>query len=651
MKPIVLLSTFLFSLFINSYAHNYRNLLTNSMTEEQVKNSLILHQKWIPYPDYEDRGKWTKLLGEKSKLIVDAGEKLLDYKFQVIPAMAYIEYGVSGNRQVMEKPYEENILAITQLFCAELAEGKGRFVPQIINGVWNACEMTSWGLSAHLAGVDRRNPLPRPDYEIIELAQSDFCSLLAWVYYYLKPEFDKVDTLIASRLRNELQRRMLDSYMKNSNFWWQAFNATPATMVNNWNPWCNFNVLMCYALLENNPDALTAAVYRTMTSVDKFINYSKQDGACEEGPSYWGHAAGKMYDYLQLLYDITGGKVNLFNDPQVKAMGEYIVNSYVGKGWVINFADASAKGGGEYELIYRYGKAVKSEKMMNYATDSQMKTRQAEQGVKLSRDIFRILQSWWYREEFNHYMAMESVPRDVWYNQTEFCFMNSLDGTMCLATKGGYNNESHNHNDVGTFIFYLHQTPIFIDVGVGTYTRQTFSSERYSIWTMQSNYHNLPLINGVPQSFGSQFKAKECKYDSLKHQFSLDIADAYPESAAVKKYIRTYKIRYAETNKKNSTGIVIQDNFVLHRTLQTNLLNFMTWGEIDITRQGKIIITVQNQKVEMNYNPKQFKVHIETISLSDKRLSGVWGEQIYRISFTALQMNKSGKYEFIINPI
>ena len=27
-----------------------------------------------------------------------------------------------------------------------------------------------------------------------------------------------------------------------------------------------------------------------------------------KGPSYWGHAAGKMYDYLQILYDITGEK-------------------------------------------------------------------------------------------------------------------------------------------------------------------------------------------------------------------------------------------------------------------------------------------------------------------------------------------------------
>lgn len=65
------------------------------------------------------------------------------------------------------------------------------------------------------------------------------------------------------------------------------------------------------SLLENDRDRLAKAVWRSMQSVDKFINFVKADGACEEGPSYWGHAAGKMYDYLQILSDGTDGKVSL----------------------------------------------------------------------------------------------------------------------------------------------------------------------------------------------------------------------------------------------------------------------------------------------------------------------------------------------------
>src|SRR5690606_24957372 len=156
----------------------------------------------------------------------------------------------------------------------------------------------------------------------------DLGSFLSWTYYFLKDEMDKVNPLVSERLRDNLQKRILDPYM-NRTFHWQAFNASPTTMVNNWNPWCNFNALSCFLLLENDADKLSEAVHRSMVSVDKFINYTKSDGACEEGPSYWGHAAGKMYDYLQLLSDATNGEIDIFDQPMIKDMGEYIAKSYI----------------------------------------------------------------------------------------------------------------------------------------------------------------------------------------------------------------------------------------------------------------------------------------------------------------------------------
>ena len=66
-----------------------------------------------------------------------------------------------------------------------------------------------------------------------------------------------------------------------------AVNYRPGMLVNNWNPWCNSNALQCFLLMENNKDRLAKAVYRSMKSVDQFINFVKSDGACEEGTSYW----------------------------------------------------------------------------------------------------------------------------------------------------------------------------------------------------------------------------------------------------------------------------------------------------------------------------------------------------------------------------
>ena len=624
-------------LFVStSYAYTERNLLQNSVTKEQLKEALVMNGAWVPYPAYSDREGWNSLLNEEDRqTLINAGEKMLDYKWQVIRATDYLEYERSGERNIMQNPYEANRKAINVLMMAELAEGKGRFIDQLINGVFFSCEMTSWVLSAHLPRQSTKRSMPDWREQIIDLGSGNYGSMLSWVYYFFHDTFDKADPVISLRLRHELQERILDPFMENDREWWMAFYWKPGEIINNWNPWCNSNVLQCYLLLEDDRDKLTDAVWRTMQSVDKFINFVKSDGACEEGTSYWGHAAGKMYDYLQILSDGTNGKVSLLNNPMIRRMGEYISRSYVGDGWVVNFADASAKGGGDAPLIYRYGRAVGSEEMMQFAAYL-LKGRRPT--IPLGNDAFRTLQCVLLNKELEQTEPAHNVPACTWYPETEFCYLTNNSGWF-LATKGGFNNESHNHNDAGTFSLYINNTPMFIDAGVGTYTRQTFSSERYSIWTMQSNYHNLPMINGVPQRFGQEYKATNVVCKEKQRFFSADISTAYPEEAAVNSWIRSYKLE----NKR----LVITDKFSLKETKAANQVNFLVWGDIDISKAGKVIVKVGEEQATLEY-PSNFKATLETIELPDTRLSNVWGKQIYRIVLTDSQKKLEGNYKFII---
>ena len=618
------------------HAYEKRDLLQKEADFEKVKSALIMEQKWVPYPDYSDRAGWDKLLGDYKEKYIRKGESYLDYEWKVVKATDYLEFGRSGDRAIMESPFGKNNSALGSLFMAEMAEGKGRFVDQIINGVFASCEMTSWALSAHLGLQKVGGCFPSYEEHVIDLGSGNLASQLSWIYYYLKPSFDKVNPLISKRLRHELQVRILDTYMNEDHFWWMAFNLKPGGLVNNWNPWCNFNVLQCFFLLENDRDKLAKAVYRTMTSVDHFINYTHGDGGCEEGPSYWGHAAGKMYDYLQMLSDGTGGKVSVFDQPIIKNMGEYIVRSYVGNGWVVNFADASAKGGGDADLIFRYGKAVESPLMMNYA--AYLKSLSDKDGIP-SGDPFRLFQTLLSREELEGMSADYQAPGYSWYPETEFCYITDNKGNF-LAAKGGYNDESHNHNDAGTFSFWIDQTPFLIDAGVGTYTRQTFSKDRYTIWTMQSNYHNLPLINGVPQKYGATYKATQVQADKRKNTFTANIATAYPAEAEVESWIRSYSLQKGQLR--------ISDSFRLTTAKQPNQINFMTWGQVNTEIPGKIQLEVKGKKAVIEYDKQLFDVKTEIIPLTDTRLSNVWGKSICRITLTATNIYKTGNYSFTI---
>lgn len=636
MKKIVLLHLLLVCLF-TAQAYEKRDLLQKKADLNQLKSSLILNQKWVSYPDYKDRKGWDQLTSGVKDEIISKGEAALNYEWKVVKATDYLEFDRSGSRRIMEVPMGANVTALSDLVLAELAEGKGRFMDQIANGIWQSCEMTSWALSAHIGREQQeKTALPSFKENIIDLTSGDVGAFLSWTWYFLKDELTKVQPLVSERLRKNLQERILDPYMNRSNFWWQAFNASPKTMVNNWNPWCNFDVLTSFLLLENDPDKLAAAVYRTMTSVDQFINYYHSDGACEEGPSYWGHAPGKLYDYLQILYTATGGKVSIFDQPIIKNMGEYIAKSYVGKGWVVNFADASAKGGGEPGMIFRYGKAVASQEMQQFAAYLYERDGKVNH-YNAGRDLFRTMENLKYQNELEQVKPATSQAASTWYPETEFCYMRNPIGFF-VAAKGGYNAESHNHNDMGSFALYLDETPMIIDAGVGTYTRQTFSDERYSIWTMQSNYHNLPMINGVAQVPGAQYRSRNVKFDPEKWIFSLDLAGAYPADASVEKWQRTYQLQ-------SKGGLVLQEEFKLIKAIKPNQLNFLSWGNPDVSVSGIVSFEKEGVKLKLSYDAAQFEPSVEIVSLTDKRLADVWGNQVYRLSLNAKKLQLSGKYK------
>lgn len=613
-----------------------RNLLAGNFDPETISEALVPDQKWVPYPAYTDRNAWEQLLGDNKDDLIRRGERQLNYQWKVIRATDFLEYERSGNRNIMQDPNSDNNNALSDLVMAELAEGKGRFMDQIINGVFYNCERTSWVLSAHLTAQKSGRTLPETAEQVIDLGSGEIGAFLAWTYYFFHKEFDKVNPEISKRLRTEIYNKVIVPYRENDRFWWMAFHPRPDGIVNNWNPWTNFNALQCIVLLESDPVQTTKDIYRSMLSVDKFINYVNEDGACEEGPSYWGHAAGKLYDYLQLLSMVSNGKINLFGQKMIKDMGEYISRSYVGNDWVVNFADASAKFSSNAPLIYRYGKAIESTEMMQFAA---LLNQKKNNNIGSGTDIFRILESLSNDKELRRTTAAHTTPDVTIYPGTQFYYFKNKTGFF-MAAKGGYNAESHNHNDAGTFSLWYKNTPVFIDAGVGTYTRQTFGPERYSIWTMRSNYHNLPGINGVEQNFGKEFKTTDLKVNATKKQVSMNIASAYPAEAKAVNWTRSYQL--------NEKALVINDRFTLKNAEKANEIHFMLHSKPEI-QKNKIVVKVNGAKMQMTFDSNTFETSIESIALDDVRLSRVWGDEIYRLTLRDKKIRQSGNYKFIIS--
>ena len=88
----------------------------------------------------------------------------------------------------------------------------------------------------------------------------------------------------------------------------------------------------------------------------------------------------------------------------------------------------------------------------------------------------------------------------------QWCIFRGRDNTALVA-KGGNNDEPHNHNDVGSFLYLADGEALLEDLGSGEYTKKYFSDERYEIFCTRGKGHNMPVIGGVDQKAGSKYRA------------------------------------------------------------------------------------------------------------------------------------------------
>ncbi|MDE7442611.1 MAG: heparinase, partial [Muribaculaceae bacterium] len=152
---------------------------------------------------------------------------------------------------------------------------------------------------------------------------------------------------------------------------------------------------------------------------------------------------------------------------------------------------------------------------------------------------------------------------------------------------------------------------------------------------------NLPVINGVEQPHGKKYKATDVK--ASKHRFEANIASAYPEKAEVKSWIRAYDVKNRE--------VKITDRFVLEQVVSPNVINFLTWGDIDVSQPGCVAININGHKDLLTYDASRFDVTLTDKELPDPRLSNVWGPKITRISLTDKKPSAKGAYTYTIKAL
>ena len=616
----------------------------------------------LGYPDYRDRAAWKEYFGDYADWFIKEGEKYLDYKFEHIPASVYLAFETGGDRSSFNADYKARD-AVKALMLAELAEGKGRFMGKLMDGVWYYAEKISWVHPQHAKRKSTRRSLGDPDEEIIGITSSFVGVNVAMAWHFFHKEWDKVDPSISRAVRKSLDTHIinpfLDERLTDSN-WWLGF--TPGMPIINWCPWINHNCMLVFLLVEEDQKTLEAGLKRSFKSMDNYINYLRSDGGCDEGPGYWTEAAGQVYDYAHTMKLASGGRFDLLSHPRLYRMGKYITDIYVGDGWVVSHGDGWGRIMGHDlrpSFAWRYGRDCGIPELKDLGTAFWRPDPEGDlYNILTTLPLMKTIKSDHDAAIATHgspeavHRAFEKSLKDAWYPENEVAVIRRGDWFLWTLGHNNYagpRNDTHNHDDVGSFVLYLDTMPVFVDMGKSTPTNGTYDKERYTFFHIRSDSHNVPAINGIEQGEGEDRKATEVKCDLTGGNVSMNIQEAYYPEACATFWNRSFHL--------DNGGFSLTDSFKLTRRIGADKYRFVTRGEVETVKPGVVRIKVydyafsKSRTVEFTY-PSSLGINVETMPMDDKAFADVWGPELKFITLSGTaKAPLKGKMQFKVKEI
>ena len=580
-----------------------------------AKGMLLPYEEFRLFSDLTD----PKIVGEKANKIVKHAEELLDKDIPLLPASLYREYATIGNRANYETPYFLRRDMAVSFAAAEAYENKGRFTEKLMDVVWAIMEESTWLLPAHLyCSPHYSDSTLGPVFgdnslHGVALFSATTCGTLASVYALCKNQLDAIDPIISKKIEYSLKERGIKNFLQ-TEFWW---GGQLGRKTNNWCPWILSNILLTTAIAEKDTYVRERVVSKAMIYLDNFLNCYAPDGGCDEGPAYWGAAGAALLDCLELIDDMSGGSISIWDSELVKNIGDYIYKVNISGNRYVNFADCAPKTQPNTGMLVRYGEKTGSEFLVSFGK------KQAKYGDHFfsSSHMYRSLK--WLHSP---YVKEESCPMPLWCVLPDLGVITARECEdsergMFLAAKAGNNDEMHNHNDCGNFMVYYDGKPVIIDTGVGQYTKQTFSKDRYKLWFMQSGYHNLPSFGGVDQCDGARYTSTEKVFDEASRSICSELKLAYHESAGIESYKRTVSL----TGGK----VTVLENVLLNEAKEIDF-HLMLARKPELLEDGRIALP---EGRVLTYDAS-LSVELEEFDPVGMDTKSAWGTDVlYRLHF------------------
>jgi len=274
---------------------------------------------------------------------------------------------------------------------------------------------------------------------------------------------------------------------------------------NNWVQVCNGGLTIgALAVADEAKDKAAAIITLSRAPMAKIMQLFAPDGGFEEGPTYWNYATSYNVMYLAALESALGTDFGLSQSRGFAETGNYRMQTTGPLGKDSNFADAGEEISSAPQMLWLAGKFKHPEYAWHehaMATLSSLDLRRE----KLSR--FAVFELLW-NQPANRDLAEAHLPIGAKFDRVATAFFRSAWGdtnAVYLACKGGNNQSSHGHLDLGTFVLDAFGARWGIDLGPDSYGLPGyFGAQRWSYYRMRTEGHNTLTVDNQNQELKAE---------------------------------------------------------------------------------------------------------------------------------------------------
>ncbi|WP_433003013.1 heparinase II/III domain-containing protein [Kribbella sp. CA-294648] len=591
----------------------------------------------IPVRPLRDREAWAAVDREVLAGLLTKAEAERARPWPTPTLSQYARFWRDGERT----PYEDGVRELLHRTALNVivaaATGAQEWLDEAADGLLMLCEQTSWCWAAHESFATARGEvLPDPRDPYVDLGAGESAAVLAWADLVLDSALDERVPGLRRRMRAEVRERVIDPFLRRRDWHWLGLDGRQ----HNWNPWIHSNVLITALTLVDDPDLQAEVVDLVLDGLGRYVAALPADGGCDEGYAYWWNGPARLAAALELVDWATAGALNSFDAPVLRELARFPHRMALGDGWYVNVADGPARPSADqpWHVLHRWGARIADPAVMAHAAAHKRPLINHEAG--LGRALVGLFDQAWTAAE----PADPPLPATTWLADVQVLVARQQAGSatgLTLAAKGGHNAENHNHNDVGSYLVAYDGTPVLIDLGQPTYARSTFNEDRYTIWTMQSQWHNTPTINGQGQLNGQRYTAREVAAHLTDDtaELRLDIAAAYPPESNCDNWQRTARV------DRKTGAVVVTDAWP---TTTKAVLRHVLAGTVIARADGSADLrTLTGGIVKLVWDPALGQGDLETHAITDPLLTNVWGDAVHRLS---IAVGQGGTFELTIEP-